>query len=198
MRPVDEREGDTVAPPAPHPQLKYARIVLKLSGEALCGRDGGFGIDGDVMRATAAELAEVHALGAQIGIVVGGGNIFRGLKGASTGMHEAWELRDGDKVVYIAKRTCLRSVAIDRDVASKQRLHNEIRNDASIVGMHAWSISIEDAGNFDLQLSLLPISKKQTLRAALPFVITGAQTDRVHMAPIFFRLRMHARVAVDL
>src|SRR3984885_10222481 len=89
MRPVDEREGDTVAPPTPHPELKYARIVLKLSGEALCGREGGFGIDGTVIRATAAELAEVHALGAQIGIVVGGGNIFRGLKGASTGMDRA-------------------------------------------------------------------------------------------------------------
>src|SRR5580658_6019877 len=89
MRPADEREGDTVAPPAPHPGLAYRRIVLKLSGEALCGRDGGFGIDGDVIRATASELAEVHALGVQIGIVVGGGNIFRGLKGASSGMDRA-------------------------------------------------------------------------------------------------------------
>src|ERR1700744_6363837 len=86
MRPVDEREGDTVAPPPLSPSLKYSRIVLKLSGEALCGRDGGFGIDGEVIRATAAELAEVYALGVQIGIVVGGGNIFRGLKGAATGM----------------------------------------------------------------------------------------------------------------
>src|SRR5580693_1912872 len=89
MRPVDEREGDTVAPPPQNPGLKYARVVLKLSGEALCGRDGGFGIDGEVIRATADELAEVHALGAQVGIVVGGGNIFRGLKGASTGMDRA-------------------------------------------------------------------------------------------------------------
>ncbi len=89
MRPVDEREGDTVAPPPLNPALKYSRVVLKLSGEALCGRDGGFGIDGEVIRATAAELAEVHALGAQVGIVVGGGNIFRGLKGASTGMDRA-------------------------------------------------------------------------------------------------------------
>ena len=89
MLPGNERDDDTIAPPAPHPSLKYKRIVLKLSGEALCGRDGGFGIDGAVIRATAAELAEVHALGAQIGIVVGGGNIFRGLKGASTGMDRA-------------------------------------------------------------------------------------------------------------
>jgi uridylate kinase len=84
-----EREDVTVAPPPPHPELKYGRVVLKLSGEALCGTDGGFGIDANVIRATAAELAEVHALGVQIGIVVGGGNIFRGLKGASSGMDRA-------------------------------------------------------------------------------------------------------------
>lgn len=89
MSSIDEREDDTLAPPPPDPGLKYRRVVLKLSGEALCGADGGFGIDGDMIRATAAELADVHALGVQIGIVVGGGNIFRGLKGASTGMDRA-------------------------------------------------------------------------------------------------------------
>jgi uridylate kinase len=89
MIPVEERDDETIVPPRPHPDLKYRRIVLKLSGEALCGKDGGFGIDGPVIRETAAELAEVHALGVQIGIVVGGGNIFRGLKGASTGMDRA-------------------------------------------------------------------------------------------------------------
>jgi uridylate kinase len=80
MRPVDE----SIAPPL-HPQLKYKRILLKLSGEALCGTTG-YGIQPEVLRDTVAELAEVHALGVQIGIVVGGGNIFRGLKGASAGM----------------------------------------------------------------------------------------------------------------
>src|SRR5215469_4897871 len=89
MLPADERDDETIAPPPLYPGLKYRRIVLKLSGEALCGRDGGFGIDGAVIRATATELAEVHALGEQIGIVVGGGNIFRGLKGASVGMDRA-------------------------------------------------------------------------------------------------------------
>ena len=72
-----------------HPDLRYKRIVLKLSGEALCGTTGGFGIAPDVMRSLAAELADVHALGVQCGIVVGGGNIFRGLKGASQGMDRA-------------------------------------------------------------------------------------------------------------
>jgi uridylate kinase len=68
--------------------LHYRRIVLKLSGEALCGA-GGFGIDREVIAATAKEIGEVRAEGVQIGIVVGGGNIFRGLKGASQGMDRA-------------------------------------------------------------------------------------------------------------
>lgn len=80
----------TDAPPkSPDARLRYTRIVLKLSGEALCGRDGGFGIDAELLRRTAKELAEVHALGAQVGIVVGGGNIFRGLKAVSQGMDRA-------------------------------------------------------------------------------------------------------------
>ena len=79
---------DTIAPPPRDPKLRYRRIILKLSGEALCGAQG-FGIEPAVMQTTAEELAEVYAAGVQVGIVVGGGNIFRGLKGASAGMDRA-------------------------------------------------------------------------------------------------------------
>jgi uridylate kinase len=89
MRTPEPRDDRTVAPPPPHPDLRYRRVVLKLSGEALCGANGGFGIATDTLRSLATELAEVHAVGVQIGIVVGGGNIFRGLKGASQGMDRA-------------------------------------------------------------------------------------------------------------
>ena len=79
-------QDDSLRPPPPHPELKFKRFVLKLSGEALCSPAVGFGIDPETMRLTALELSEVYALGAQISVVVGGGNIFRGLKGASAGM----------------------------------------------------------------------------------------------------------------
>ena len=73
-------------PPVLQPDLKYTRILLKLSGEALCGQDGGFGIHPQTLHRVAGEVAEIAKLGVQIGVVVGGGNIFRGLKGASSGM----------------------------------------------------------------------------------------------------------------
>ncbi|HJL14601.1 MAG TPA: UMP kinase [Sandaracinaceae bacterium LLY-WYZ-13_1] len=65
--------------------LKVRRVMLKLSGEALCG-DKGYGVDPDTLREISAEVGEVHALGAEIALVIGGGNIFRGLKGSAQGM----------------------------------------------------------------------------------------------------------------
>jgi len=68
---------------------KYHRIVLKLSGEALQGRLG-FGIDSRVLENLAQQIKEIKGLGVQVTVVVGGGNIFRGLKTSSaTGMERA-------------------------------------------------------------------------------------------------------------
>lgn len=61
---------------------KYKRVVLKLSGEALEGRKG-YGIDPDVMNSIAAQIKEVRSLGVELAVVIGGGNIFRGLKAAA-------------------------------------------------------------------------------------------------------------------
>ena len=57
--------------------IKYKRILLKLSGEALMGSED-YGIDPQVINRVSEEIAQVHALGVEIGIVIGGGNIFRG------------------------------------------------------------------------------------------------------------------------
>jgi uridylate kinase len=73
----------------PTSKLVHKRILLKLSGEALCGVPGGFGVDPETLRAISGELAEVHAAGAEFAIVIGGGNIFRGLKGSAAGMDRA-------------------------------------------------------------------------------------------------------------
>src|SRR5581483_1844896 len=63
----------------------YRRILVKLSGEALAG-ESGYGIDPAVVRRRAEALAEVHQLGIETAVVVGAGNIFRGMAAASKGM----------------------------------------------------------------------------------------------------------------
>jgi uridylate kinase len=64
---------------------KYSKVLLKLSGEALAG-DKGFGIDVQVIEKTAREIKEVVDLGVKLGIVIGGGNIFRGVAASARGM----------------------------------------------------------------------------------------------------------------
>jgi uridylate kinase len=68
--------------------MKYKRIMLKLSGEALMG-EMEYGIDPQIVQSIAEQIKEVSKLGVQIAIVVGGGNIFRGVKAASSGMDRA-------------------------------------------------------------------------------------------------------------
>ncbi|MCK5515849.1 MAG: uridine monophosphate kinase, partial [Desulfobulbaceae bacterium] len=65
--------------------VKYKRLLLKLSGEALMGEDS-YGINPKVLDFVASEVKEVVAEGIELGIVIGAGNIFRGVAGASKGM----------------------------------------------------------------------------------------------------------------
>jgi uridylate kinase len=87
-------DASTVVAGAPAAQandgrpLKYQRILLKLSGEALLG-DRPYGVDPAFCAFIAGQVAEVKALGVQIGVVVGGGNIFRGMAAAAKGMDRA-------------------------------------------------------------------------------------------------------------
>ena len=67
---------------------KYKRVVLKLSGEALAGQ-AGFGINPPTIKEIVKEIKEVHDLGVQMAIVVGGGNIWRGVTGEEVGMERA-------------------------------------------------------------------------------------------------------------
>lgn len=65
--------------------IRYKRILLKLSGESLLGTQG-HGIDGNILAQYADEIKHIHDKGIEISIVIGGGNIFRGVKGATAGM----------------------------------------------------------------------------------------------------------------
>lgn len=65
--------------------MKYKRILLKLSGEALAGEQG-FGIDGKMLDTIAGEISDLYEMGVEVAVVVGGGNIHRGVAGAIQGM----------------------------------------------------------------------------------------------------------------
>jgi uridylate kinase len=71
--------------PAPAQNLKYKRVLLKMSGEVLMGKQE-FGLDPDVVDRVARDIKEVKDMGVEVCVVVGAGNIFRGVSGASSGM----------------------------------------------------------------------------------------------------------------
>ncbi|WP_321334744.1 UMP kinase [uncultured Bacteroides sp.] len=102
---------------------KYKRVLLKLSGESLMG-EKQYGIDEKRLTEYAAQIKEIQALGVQIGIVIGGGNIFRGLSGANKGFDRV----KGDQMGMLA--TVINSLALSSALKSagiKSRVLTAIR-----------------------------------------------------------------------
>lgn len=97
---------------------RYKRVLLKLSGEALMG-DAGYGIDPKVLDALAKQIKTVHDDGVQIAIVVGGGNIFRGIAASAKGMDRA----QADYIGMLA--TVMNSLAL-QDVLEKQGVYTRV------------------------------------------------------------------------
>ena len=104
----------------------YRRIVLKLSGEALAGEQG-YGIDPPVLARVAAEMRDVVGLGVQVGIVIGGGNIFRGVAASAGGMERA----TADYMGMLA--TIINALAL-QDALEKAGLQTRV---LSAIGMRA-------------------------------------------------------------
>src|SRR5574337_1189155 len=95
--------------------MKYKRILLKLSGEALMG-DKQYGIDPDKLAEYAEEIKAIHDLGIEIAIVIGGGNIFRGVAGAASGMDRV----QGDYMGMMA--TIINGMALQGALEDKRML----------------------------------------------------------------------------
>ncbi len=103
--------------------ITYKRILLKLSGEALMGNKQ-YGIDPEVLKVFSSEVAEVHQLGVQIGIVLGGGNIFRGIQASAHGIHKV----SGDQMGMLA--TVINSIAFQNaleELGVETRLQTAIK-----------------------------------------------------------------------
>ncbi len=100
--------------------IKYKRILLKLSGEALAGEQG-YGIDPAVINGMAAEIKEVVDLGVEVALVIGGGNIFRGVAASSKGMDRA----SADYMGMLA--TVMNSLAM-QDALEKQGVNTRVQS----------------------------------------------------------------------
>ncbi|WP_164012950.1 UMP kinase [Pyxidicoccus trucidator] len=98
--------------------LRYKRILLKLSGEALMG-EGKYGIHPPTLLAIAEEVIEVSKAGVEVALVIGGGNIFRGVAGATEGMDRA----SADYMGMLA--TCINSMAM-QDALEKKGVHTRV------------------------------------------------------------------------
>ena len=98
--------------------MKYRRILLKLSGESLMG-DQDYGINPDMLAQYASEIKQAKEEGAEIGVVIGGGNIFRGLQGAAKGMDRV----QGDYMGMLA--TVINSMALQAEL-EKQGVKTEL------------------------------------------------------------------------
>lgn len=92
--------------------MKYKRVLLKLSGESLAG-DGEYGLSADVLRSYAQQIRQVADSGVQVGIVIGGGNIFRGMQGAGEGFDRV----KGDQMGMLA--TIINSIALESVLRSE-------------------------------------------------------------------------------
>ncbi|WP_127471001.1 UMP kinase [Thiomicrorhabdus aquaedulcis] len=107
--------------------LKYKRILLKFSGEALMG-DGDFGLEAKTLHRVVGQVKELHDLGVEIGIVVGGGNIFRGAQIQGSGIART----TGDHMGMMA--TVINALAL-RDVIESFGMKSQILSAMSIEGI---------------------------------------------------------------
>jgi uridylate kinase len=98
----------------------YKRILLKLSGEALAGEQG-FGIKVDTIQSIAKGVAAAHETGVEIGIVIGGGNIFRGIAASATGMDRS----SSDYMGMLA--TCINALAL-QDALEKLNVYTRVQS----------------------------------------------------------------------
>ncbi len=98
--------------------LKYRRILLKLSGEILAGKKG-YGIESEVIQKLVQEIQSVHELGVQLGIVIGGGNIFRGIQAGAQGLDRA----SGDYMGMLA--TAMNALAL-QDILEQHGLDTRV------------------------------------------------------------------------
>lgn len=167
--------------------MKFNRILLKLSGESLMGEQG-YGIDVKRLNEYAAQIKEAHDKGVQIGIVIGGGNIFRGLSGAGKGFDRV----KGDQMGMCA--TVINSLALSSALGAigvKNRVLTAIRMEPigefyskwkAIDAMEAGEVVIMSAGTGNPYFTTDTGSSLRGIEIEADVMLKGTRVDGVYTA----------------
>ncbi len=166
---------------------KYKRILLKLSGESLMG-EVGYGIDNNRLADYANQIKEISELGVQIGIVIGGGNIFRGLSGAAKGFDRV----KGDSMGMLA--TVINGLAISSALESincKNRLFTSIRMEPigefyskhkALEAMNNGEVTIISGGTSNPYFTTDTASSLRGIEIEADVFLKGTRVDGVYTA----------------
>lgn len=167
--------------------MKFKRILLKLSGESLMGEQG-YGIDVTRLNDYAQQIKEVHDMGVEIGIVIGGGNIFRGLSGAGKGFDRV----KGDQMGMCA--TVINSLALSSAlgaISCKSRVLTAIRMEPigefytkwkAIEAMKNGEVAIFSAGTGNPYFTTDTGSSLRGIEIEADVMLKGTRVDGVYTA----------------
>jgi uridylate kinase len=167
--------------------IKYKRILLKLSGESLMG-DSGYGIDSVRLNEYAKQIKELVDAGTQVAIVIGGGNIFRGLSGVTSGFDRV----KGDQMGMLA--TVINSLALQSaltNIGSKSIVYTAIRmepvgelymRDKVVEGLDKGEIAILSGGTGNPFFTTDTASSLRGVEIGAEIILKGTRVDGVYTA----------------
>ena len=167
--------------------MKYSRILLKLSGESLAGK-GNQGIDDSVLSEYARQVIEVIDEGCEVAVVIGGGNIFRGLSGAESGFDRV----KGDQMGMLA--TVINSLALESAItrlSGRARVFTSIRmepvgelysRDKALEAMKNRTVSILAGGTGNPFFTTDTASALRAVEIGADVLLKGTRVDGVYSA----------------
>lgn len=167
--------------------IKYKRIVLKLSGESLMG-NSGYGIDSERLNAYAEQIKELQEVGTQVGIVIGGGNIFRGLSGVTSGFDRV----KGDQMGMLA--TVINSLALQSALTNlnvKSKVYTAVRmepvgelysRDKVVENLENGTIAILSGGTGNPFFTTDTASALRAVEIGAEIILKGTRVDGVYTA----------------
>lgn len=165
----------------------FKRILLKLSGESLMG-EKQYGIDEKRLNDYAVQIKEIHEMGIEIGIVIGGGNIFRGMSGAAKGFDRV----KGDQMGMLATvinslalQSALRSVGVEAEVLTAIRMEpigNFYSKDKALEAIKNGKIAIFSAGTGNPYFTTDTGSSLRGIEIEADVMLKGTRVDGIYTA----------------